>query len=120
VDQYTEAVPTSGGNVAPGVGKVKRTQLPENAKRALEEVSSATAKTLEEISVSSLYGAPAKSSGKPAKTVTRITDPSVSKALQGSVGAIGGGSVGRLLGLLGVLLATTVGAITAAARKRSF
>jgi hypothetical protein len=119
-DQYIEEVPTGGGDVTPGVAKERGAQLSASAERALEHAPPATAKILARISTSSSYGAPTKALARREGTIDSVTDPSAGEALRTSINALGGGSAGRLLGLLGVLFVTTTGAIAIAIRKHSY
>jgi hypothetical protein len=106
-------VPTGGGAQAPGNEQERLTRLPENALRGLEQTSLEVATALERIASSSSYGAPEATSGSTGAGQT--ADPSLGEALQTAVGS---GSDTRLIALLGVLLATTAGAMVLAARRR--
>jgi hypothetical protein len=119
VDQYVEMVPTAGGPKAPRAGK-KKSPLPKPGKDALKQAPSKTASTLEEVATSSTYGAPAPSkkpdkreSQAPVREPDRVDGTSVTLA---SAGVMASASVSdtRLLGLLGAVLLTMLGAVALA------
>jgi hypothetical protein len=120
VDQYVEAVATGAGPAA-SPAKATRTPLPPEAKNKLEQASPTTARALETIAASSRYGAPGteirRSGIDPRSAEDAASAVTVRAALESSVTAVATTSDTRLLGLLLVLLATTVGALALAVRE---
>jgi hypothetical protein len=121
IQQYVEAVPTGGGSSVPGVTTKKRTPLPPSAEDALKQASPSTSGALEEVATSSEYGAPdapARSTPVAGRGPDVVPpDTSASTAVWRSIGAVGTASDARLLGLVAVLLAITVGAGALAVRR---
>ena len=131
-----EQLPTSSGSKPTGVGKITRTALPSAIKQRLVKQAGADAPLLEEISTSSAYGAPqskanAKDKGgsgrgskgpggrsDPAANAPVTKDPSLGGALSAAVNVTAGGSDGRLIGLLIVLLGITGVAVAAAGLRQ--
>jgi hypothetical protein len=129
VDQYVEMVPAAGGPKSPSkTEKKKRTPLPEEGRKALEKAPPEVAKPLDEISTSSSYGAPEVAEPrKPTEPRSNapVRDPdiapgtSVDSTLRGTATAIATASMddARLIGLIVVLLVTTLGAVGLALRR---
>ena len=114
VQQYVEDVPTANGQSTPGVTKPAAQPLSPAALSALRRSTPATASALRTIATSPAYGAP-----KIGASNAGATHPSSS--LGGSLGstadAIGTASDAPLLGLLVVLIATSLGAVGLAVRR---
>jgi hypothetical protein len=115
VEQYRELVPGAGGPSAPGVGSSSRAPLPRAAQDALAQTPPDVASALEEIATSSEYGAPAASGGS---APGGGNDVSTDETLQSTLSAIGSATDARVLGLLFVLLSTTVAAVALAFGRR--
>ena len=108
VQQYVEDVPTANGQSTPGATKPAAQPLSPAARSALRRVTPATAGALRTIATSPAYGAPrigASNGG--------ATDPSSSQggSLGSTADAIGTASDAPLVGLLVVLIATSIGAL---------
>ena len=114
VQQYVEDVPTASGQSTPGATKPAAQPLSPAARSALRRLTPATAGALRTIATSPAYGAP-----KTGASDAGATHPSSSPA--GSLGstadAIGTASDAPLLGLLVVLIATSIGAVGFAIRR---
>jgi len=112
VSQYVEAVPTRTGQSAPGA---------PNVSSAPAEDGSAVADALKTIVESPRYGAGASASSVPDVPPNADANPALTTSLSGSfrsaLGAIGTSSDARLLGVLLVVLATTVAATVLAIRR---
>lgn len=132
VNQYVELVPTGVGSKAPGIERKKqRTPLPPAAKDTLKKADPVVAKPLEKIATSSDYGAPAiraepKAEPKTSKPRPRppVRNPDIvppdaptEVPLGTTVRAIASATDERLLGLLVVMLMTTLGAVGLALRR---
>jgi hypothetical protein len=116
VDAYVETVPTAGSRPRPGARKAARSSLTPAARAALEKLPPATASALEKVSSSPVYGAPTPRQRRSA-AVEAAPSVSLGDTLRGTADAIDTGSDTRLLGLVAVLLVTTVGATVLAARR---
>lgn len=117
MNQYAEVVPGAGGPTAPGVGRKQRSTLPRAADDALSQAPPATASPLEKIATSSTYGAPAilEERRKPVGERNSVPpDASFDATLRSTAAAIGSASDARLIGMLGVLLLTTLVAVALA------
>ena len=114
MQQYVEDVPTANGQSTPGVTKTAAQPLSPAALSALRRSTPAIATALRTIATSPAYGAPTIGASN-----AGATDPSSS--LGGSLGstadAIGTASDAPLLGLLVVLIATSLGAAGLAVRR---
>jgi hypothetical protein len=111
IDQYIESVPTAGGGVANGVGEQRSKRLSRRVATAIKRDGGADAATLKAITRSSTYGAPQQ------RLVPRRDEPGSSNAL--SAAAVATGSSGsHALWLLGIVLLTTVAAVTAAGLRQ--
>jgi hypothetical protein len=122
-DQYTEQIPTAGGNQhsggtpAPpgsggtGSGPTGSIVLPAS----LPKDGGKDAKTLREIATSPRYGAP---NGTESLPESSSSSPA---ALSAAIGAVTDGSDGRMVGLFVALLAVTAVSLgfAAAARRRT-
>lgn len=118
VDQYVEAVVTASAPSVPGATKETRTGLSAAAKRALKQASPSTASALEQVATSSTYGAPKnRPTALGAEPDIEPSSSSAASSLRTTVTAIGETTDTRLLGLLAVVLATTVGAAAIAVRR---
>jgi len=123
VDQYVEMVPAAGGPKTPGKEKEKRTPLPDTGQKALGEAAPEVATPLEEIATSSTYGAPAVIAPTPTpkpEPEGPVRDPDIAPAgtavdstLRSTVSTIATASTSdaRLVGLLLVVLVTTLAAV---------
>ena len=111
VTQYVEAVPTGHGPAAPGITKGSTT--PTGSEPAMTEA-------LKTVAVSPTYGAPiprrTRTHDLPAVRGNAPLTTSLSESVRGAVGSLGTASDGRLLGLLAVVLTTTLGVIALATR----
>jgi hypothetical protein len=115
VGQYVEAVPTARGPASPSAAKDHgMTSTPSTPKPAID-------RALKTVAESSQYGAPAS-------TPTRIDNADggvpdarltigLSDSFRSALGALGTSSDARLIGLLAVIFATTVGAIIVSTRR---
>jgi len=114
VQQYVEDVPTANGQSTPGITKPAAQPLSPAALSALRRSTPATAGVLRTIATSPEYGAP-----KTVASNAGETHPSSSP--EGSLGstadAIGTASDAPLVGLLVVLIATSMGALGLAVRR---
>lgn len=112
VQQYVEDVPTANGQSTPGITKPAAQPLSPAALSALRGLTPATAGALRTIATSPEYGAPTISQGG-------ATHPSSSpgRSLGTTADAIGTASDAPLLGLLVVLIATSMGAVGLAVRR---
>ncbi len=121
-DQYTEQIPTaggqhhSGGTGGPGSGgpstpgPTGSVVLPSN----LNQDGGKDAKTLREIATSPRFGAPTPHGSLPASSASSPA------SLSAAVGAVTDGSDGRMVGLFVALLAVTAVSLGfAAARRRA-
>jgi hypothetical protein len=115
VSQYVEMVPTAGGQSAPGVGAERRAPLSPKSAKSLKKATPEVRRPLEKIVTSSTYGAPTRPV-KRSKPADQLPDrpPVPSATLRSGIGAIGSTSDVRLVGLLIVVLLTTVGAVVLA------
>jgi len=122
--QYAEDIPTSKGSKPTGSGKEKVKKLPSSVEQKIREQSPTLAPKLEEVATSTKYGAPEeiKATKQEQKRVAkRVRAAQVERArpIPAALGAVSGSGDGRLLGLVIVMAAMTVGAVaTAAIRKR--
>jgi len=117
--QYVETVPTAGGAQAPGITAGRSAKPPPAPSASGSRVSPALRKALATIVSSPAYGAPPSPAARRDEAPAgRRPGSAVGRTLVAAADTIGGESDGRLLGLLGVLLATTVGAVALAARRR--
>jgi hypothetical protein len=122
--QYVEDVPTSKGSKPTGVGKEKVNKLPRAVERELRKEGGALAPVLEEVATSTKYGAPeelkaTKQEQKQVQKELRAAQVERGRPIPAALGAVSGSGDGRLLGLVIVMAAMTVGAVAAAViRKR--
>lgn len=114
VEQYRELVPGASGPSAPGVGSSNRAPLSPAAQDALAQAPADVAGALGEIATSSEYGAPAVSGD----SAPGGGDVSTDATLQSTLSAIGSATDARVLGLLFVLLSTTVATVALAFQQR--
>jgi hypothetical protein len=114
IDQYREDVPTAAGPSTPGGGGNSTTPLPGNVRSNLYQQAGTDAKTLEKISTSSHYGAPAVTHAPDAG----LSAGSSSGALSAAVSAVSDGSDGRLVALFIALVVVAATMLGAAAAKR--
>lgn len=112
VQQYIEDMPTANGQSAPGATKPAQPLSPA-ARSALRRLAPATAGALRTIATSPAYGAP-----KIGVSNTGATHPSASlgESLGSTADAIGTARDAPLVGLLVVLIATSIGAVGLAVR----
>lgn len=114
VQAYVEDVPRASGQSPSGHSSSSGQTLAPAAKGALRGASPALAAALATVATSPAYGAPqtgsSSSSASPSNT-------SLGGSLESTADAIGGASDARLLGLVVVLIATTVVAIGVAVRR---
>lgn len=104
VSQYVEAVPTGSGQTNPASPSGKG--------------SSAVADALETVVESPRYGAPAAVSPAPEAPPTNAAlTTSLSESFRSAIGALGTSSDGRLVGVLLVVLLTTVAAVVLSIRR---
>jgi hypothetical protein len=121
-DQYTEQIPTAGGNQHSGTGgpgaggpstpgPTESIVIPAN----LTKDGGKDAKTLREIATSPRYGAPSGTGSLPEGSSS--SEPAFSAA----IGAVTDGSDGRMVGLFVALLAVTAVSLgfAAASRRRT-
>ncbi len=122
VAQYVELIPTAGGPTAPGVDKEQRLPLPPRAKRALDKASESTADSLAAVATSSTYGAPSKlgsdSERSAREALPSIEEPSRDQSLQAVAAAVAPDGEIRMIGLLLILAAVTVGGAAFSVRRR--
>jgi hypothetical protein len=121
VEQYRELVPGAGGPSAPGLAPSDQSQLPQAAQDALQQVPPGIATPLEKIATSADYGAPVDAPApatSPPEGGTVSTETSVDAALASAVAAVGSASDARILGLLVVILVTTIAAFALAFTRR--
>jgi hypothetical protein len=111
--QYVEDVPTANGQSTTGATKPAVQPLSPVARSALRRLPRATAGALATIATSPAYGAPTIG----ASTGGAIRGSSQGGALASTADAIGAASDGRLLGLLVVLVMTSIGAAGLAVRR---
>ena len=123
--QYAEDIPTSKGSKPTGSGKEKKVKkLPSSVEQKIREESPTLAPKLEEVATSTKYGAPEeiKATKEEQKRVAkRVRAAQVERArpIPAALGAVSGSGDGRLLGLVIVMAAMTVGAVSVAViRKR--
>ena len=108
VNQYAEVIPGADGPTVPGVSN---------------QTSAATEALLKELATSPTYGAPtlsASASGaepQPTRGESDSTDVSLDATLRSTVVAIESVSQTRLLGLLAMLLLTTLAGVLLATRR---
>jgi hypothetical protein len=104
VSQYVEAVPTGSGQTNPASPSGKG--------------SSAVAGALETVVESPRYGAPTAVSPAPEAPPTNAAlTTSLSESFRSAIGALGTSSDGRLVGVLLVVLLTTVAAVVLSIRR---
>jgi hypothetical protein len=123
VAQYVELIPTAEGPKAPGVGLERRTPLGPGAQRALDNTSESTAASLETIATSSSYGAPPRPQPGAFDSSSRdrprpTAEPSLDRTLQAIAEAAAPFGDDRLIGLLAILVAVTVGGAVVAVQRR--
>jgi hypothetical protein len=131
VDQYVEDVPTGGGSAVPGSGGGSDSNLPPGVSAQISEQGGSDAPLLDQVATSSTYGAPqverkSKPSGPTISggmmerregdggAAAPETDVSVGSALSS---AVSGDEGGRLVGLLVLLLAVSIGALAVSAAR---
>ena len=114
VQQYVEDVPTANGQSTPGITKPAAQPLSPAALSALRRSTPATAGALRTIATSPAYGAP-----KTVASNAGETHPSSSPggSLASTTDAIGTARDALLVGLLVVLIATSIGAVGLAVRN---
>jgi len=110
VDQYVEVVPTGDGNATPGD---KTTPLSRGSARALEAANRPVAAALREVATSSVFGAPEKklASAGSAQVNPKLPNASFAGSLKemgGSLLSGGGRTLGLLVGLVIISVATAV------------
>jgi len=124
--QYVEQIPTSRGSraVGQGAGEAAGRPLTASAEAELRAQGGADAKLLEAIATSPALGAPARKA-KPERRA-ETTEPETSPSTSEAAGDAGNASTaselisGRVVALLAVLGAVTIGAgLLAASRRRS-
>lgn len=123
VSQYVELVPAAGGPIAPGVETERRTPLQPKAQRALDDASSSVADALATVATSSNYGAPRKPRPGAAEGALRdapspTEEPTLDQALLSITTAATSPGDTRMIALLLVLVAVTVGAAALGVRTR--
>lgn len=122
VIQYTELVPTGTGPKASGVGRERRSSLPQNTKQALASAPAATANALTSVATSSNYGAPStrttRQKPKPRSAPSPTDELSLDRTLSATAVAAAPVDDARLIGLLVTLLAIVVGGGALAIRNR--
>jgi hypothetical protein len=118
--QYVEAVPTSGGDRAVGVGAAKAEPLPPAVARRVEHRAGPEAKALKTVATSSAYGAPPVAPKRPEPreptSVERPADPSLVRAGLRAAGS--GGSGREIVVLVALLGGITVAAVALAVRRQ--
>ena len=109
VGQYVEAVPTGTGSSVPPATTVTPT-TPDDVNSVLDRIA-----------MSSTYGAPASGPAGAEDSASRMPDAadatSIGASFRSALGALSTASDARLLGLLAVVLVTTVVAIGLATRR---
>ena len=123
VAQYVELIPTADGPKAPGVGSERRTPLSPSARRALDKTSESTANSLATIATSSSYGAPPRPQSVASERATRdqlrpTAEPSLDMTLTAIAAAAAPVGDERVIGLLLILVAVTVGGAVVAVQQR--
>lgn len=140
VDQYVEDVPTGGGSSVPGSGKPKKTNLPPGVTAQIADQGGSDAELLNTVASSSDYGAPQKTLKRKTErsgytisgaqmerregdggSASPEGDVSAASAVSSAVAADGAGAA-RLIGLLVLLFAVSLGALAFSAlrhRRRS-
>jgi hypothetical protein len=130
VDQYVEDVPTGGGSSVPGSGGGGNSNLPPGVSAQISEQGGSDASLLGQVATSSNYGAP-RVERKNAQNGPTIsggmmerreggsaaapgTDVSVASAFSSAITSDEGG---RLVGLLVLLFAVSVGALAVSAAR---
>jgi len=134
VDQYVEDVPTGGGSSVPGSkGKPKKTNLPPGVSAQISDQGGSDAALLSNVASSSDYGAPQKTLERKTETsgytisgaqmerreaggsaASPEDDVSAASALSSAIAADGAGAA-RLIGLLALLFAVSLGALAVSA-----
>ena len=114
VQQYVEDVPTANGQATPVITKPAAQRLSPAAQSALRRSPPATAGALRTIATSPAYGAPKTGASSAGAT---LPSSSAEESLGSTANAIGTASDARLLGLLVVLIATSIGAVGLAIRS---
>jgi hypothetical protein len=125
IDQYVECVPTDKGSNAPGTQTEDRTPLSGAVQQAVAEEGGADAPILTEVATSSRYGAPQRKlkidrdpGARESAASTSGGDTSAGDAASAAVSAVQSGDAGRLVGLLGALLAIAVGTLAYAGLRQ--
>jgi hypothetical protein len=126
IDQYVECVPTDKGSSAPGTQAEDRTPLSGAVQEAVSEEGGADAPILTEVATSSRYGAPQRKlkidrdpgARESAASTSGGEDTSPGEAVSAAVSAVQSGDAGRLVGLLGALLAIALGALAFAGLRQ--
>lgn len=123
--QYVEDVPTSKGPKPTGVGKEKKVKkLPRSVEQEIRKESGTLAPVLEEVATSTKYGAPeetkaTKQEQKQVQKQLKAAEVERGRPIPAALGAVSGSGDDRLLGLVLVMAAMTVGVVAAAViRKR--
>ena len=115
VSQYTECPPQCGKVV----GKKKVAPLPKKSKDSLARLQNrAASNTLEKMATKSQFGAPTASLSKVKGPAARNVKSSVGGSLQAAIDSPGGGSKGRLVVLLAIIVAISGGIGVVAVRKQ--
>ena len=91
VDEYTEQLPTGGGNVPTGTGGGKPTPLPPSVKTDVRRFGGGDARLLETIATSRAFGAPGRGLSR---STARGDSKDGGKSKDGSDGAGAGGADG--------------------------
>ena len=110
IQQYVEQVPTATGPSAPGVGGATTSRLSSNARRGLSQVSPASAAALTTIATSSAYGAPVS-------VAPNLVEGDGNQAPAGGAVTVESVSDERLVGLVVVLILTTLAGLALAGRR---
>jgi hypothetical protein len=128
IDQYVECVPTDKGSSAPGTDKEDRTPLSGAVQEAVAEQGGDDAPILTDVATSSRYGAPQRTlkidrdrdpaARESAASASGGEDTSPGEAVSAAVSAVQSGDAGRLVGLLGALLAIALATLAFAALRQ--
>ena len=114
VSQYLEMVPTARGPNAPGVGEQRQSSLSRTAENALQAADPETAGVLKKIATSSAYGAPNDPTPNTSVGPPLEQPQATTTDVRTTIEAIASTNDTRLVGLLVVVLLTTLSAIALA------
>jgi hypothetical protein len=136
VAQYTEQIPQACGSSETGSGTKKRV-IPKPIEQKIDKVAGPDAETLKDIVSSESSGAPqttlkvahkakaktkakakAKNNGHTQKAIVSDSAKRESNPLAASVGVITDGSDGRLIALIGLMVAVAALVVVSALRRR--